>query len=285
MALFAEVWSFRGLGGNTWNEVHYSTAASLEAAAAFTPSFIKRRTDLLHPVNVWTKVRITQVTDPAVHTLANINAQGTWPGDEAPANPAEAAVVRLASSTRAGSRFLWLRGIPESGIFWSETTGQSQITPTFRGVITAFINRIGSGTGSYAIKVKKKGIGNGIVKTRILEVDGTPANGTSILTVKDAPLVVAGDYIEITKAEPKLFPGLRGPFKVLAAAGVTITIQYSVPQNEKIKSDKAYSAKLAYWEDATINPAISGFAFGGSRKTKNASIGSRGAKRAQRLRN
>jgi len=151
--------------------------------------------------------------------------------------------------------------------------------------LNAFIAGLGPDRAAYALKKKKVGVGNGIIKTRILQVDGEPANGTSIITTKDNPLLVAGDYVEITRAEPKLFPGLRGPFKVLSTAGNTVTIQYSVPQNELIKSDKGLLAKLAYWEDALIDPDISGFAYGGSRKTKNAATGSRGAKRAQRLRN
>lgn len=285
MALFQETWQFQGLGGAKWNEVYYSVQGSLESASQFSAAFIKKRTDCLHAAFTWTKVRITQVLDKSVHTLVNINAPGTVAGVEAPANPGEAAVINLASSIRSGNRKLWMRGLPENAINFSSTTGRSVLNPAFEGNLRTFINGICAPGYTYAIKRKKTGIANGIVKTRVLQVDGTAANGTSIITTKDAHLLVEGNYVEFTTMEPKLFPGLRGPFKVLGTNGLTFTVQYSVPQNELIKSDTGYSAKLSYWEDAVINPAISGFSYGGVRRTKNDGTGSRGARRAQRLRN
>lgn len=288
MALFQEVWTFNASSGAVWNEVHYSVASSLANAANFSPAFKKRRTDLMHDTCTWRKVRITQVGDPTVHTLVTINARGTWnpvAGPGQPANPAEAAVINLSSTAHGGTRRLWMRGLPEVAVQFNSVTGQSFLNADWAEKLTAFISGLANPAAGYALKKKKSGIANGIVKTRILQVDGTAANGTSKITVKDAPLVVAGDMIQISTAEPKLFPGLRGPFKALEVVDKVITIQYSVPQNELIKSDKAYAQKLAYFEDAVINAAVSGFNFGGSRKTKNASTGSRGSRSAQRLRN
>lgn len=288
MPLFQEIWSFAANSGARWNEVQYSTAASLAEAANFSPAFKKRRTDLLHDTCTWSKVRITQVTDPTIHTLVNINAQGTWgsgTGTGPPANPNEAAVINLSSTVRTGTRRLWMRGLPELAVQFNTITGRSYLFPEFAERLNSFISALGLATNGYAIKKKKVGIGNGIIKTRILSVDGTAANGTSVLTFKDNPLLITNDMVEITRAEPKLFPGFKGPFKVLAAAGVSVTVQYSTPQNESILSDKAMGAKLSFWEDAIINAAASGFNFGGSRKTKNDATGSRGARSAQRLRN
>jgi len=289
MPLYQEVWSFVANSGAKWNEVHYSIQSSLANASSFTPAFKLKRTNLMHQTCTWTTVRITSVLDPTIHTLVTINAQGTWgvaaPAAGRPANPAEAAVIRLASVTRAGARFLWMRGLPEDAIRFDQVTGRSSMDPFWAAELNDFLSTLASANYNYAIKKKKKGIANGILKTRILEVNGEAADGTSILTMKDNPLLVAGDMIEIVKAEPKLFPGLKGPFKVIAANGTAVTIQYSVPQNEKIKSNTGMGSKLAYWDDANINKDASGFAFGGSRKTKNGATGSRGARSAQKLRN
>jgi len=285
MPLFQEIWSFRANSGAKWNEVHYSVSGSLAAAAGFVPSFRKRRTDLLHPTCTWTKVRITQVGDPSVHTLVNINEAGTWGSDDAPANPGEAAVINLSSVTRSGTRRLWMRGLPESAVQYQNITGRSFVRPDWGAKLTAFIQGISNATNSYAIKKKKVGQANGIIKTRVLKVDGSAGDGTSILTVKDNPLLIATDYIEIVRAEPKTLPGLKGPFKVLAANATTVTIQYTTPENQIVDSHTAMGSKLKYWEDATIDAASSGFNFGGVRKTKNDSTGSRGARSAQRIRN
>lgn len=285
MPLFQEIWSFVGNSGAKWNEVQYCVASTLADAAVYSPAFRKRRTDLLHFTCTWTKVRVTQVSDPAVHTLVNINAHGTFPGSSNPANPGEAAVINLSSTVRSGTRRLWMRGLPEKAVQFEPVTGRSFLDPQWAGLLTTFISGIANVTNQYAIKKKKVGIGNGIVKSRILQVDGTAANGTSVIKFKDNPLLVANDYVEITRAEPKLLPGMKGPFKVLAAAGVDVTIQYSTPANALIKSDKAMGAKLSYWEDAVINASASGFNFGGVRKTKNDATGSRGARSAQRIRN
>jgi len=288
MPLYQEVWSFVANSGAKWNEVQYCVAGSLAEAAVYSAAFKLRRTNLMHPTCTWVKSRVTQVGDPTIHTLVNINAQGTWDptgGPLNPANPNEAAVINLSSTVRSGTRRLWMRGLPESAVSFNAVTGRSYVNPEWSEKLTLFISMLGSAPQQYAIKKKKTGIGNGIVKTRILQVDGTAANGTSVLMMKDNPLLVADNMIEITRAEPKLFPGLKGPFKVLAADGTSITIQYSTAQNELIKSDKAMGAKLSYWEDAVINPSASGFNFGGSRKTKNDATGSRGARSAQKLRN
>jgi len=285
MPLFQEIWQFRANSGAKWNEVHYCVAANLAAAAKYSDAFVKRRTDLMHETCTWAKVRCTQVGDPSVHTLVNINKNGTWPFESAPANPGEAAVISLSSTVRAGTRRLWMRGLPEEAVKFNNVTGRSYLDPKWQAVLTLWIQGIANVNNEYAIKKKKVGAGNGIIKTRILSVNGTAGNGTSILTLKDNPLIVADNYIEIVKADQKLLPGLKGPFKVLAAAGTSITIQYSTPGNAEIEPQTAMGSKLAYWEDATISAAASGFNFGGVRKTKNDATGSRGARSAQRIRN
>lgn len=285
MPLFQEVWSFIGASSAKWNEVYYSISADLDGASNFTQHFKNSRLDLLHTSCTWQKVRITQVTDPTIHTLVNINLAGHDGPGEAPANPGEACVVNLASSVRSGSRRLWMRGLTENSVTFSPTTGQSIINPAFNTLLTAFIQRLASQFESYAIKKRKKGAGNGVIKTRVTRVDGTIGSGRARLFCEKDPMLAVGDMVQLSRFEPKLFPGLAGPFKVLAFEGFTVDVQYSVPQGENILSETGLAEKLIYYEDAVIDSSISGFQYGGVRKTKNVATGSRGARSAQRLRN
>jgi len=285
MPLFQEVWSFRGNSGAKWNEVHFCVQPDLAAAANFTPAFINSRLALLHVTCTWVKVRITQVTDPTIHTLVTINKAGHDGPADNPANPGEACVVNLASSVRAGSRKLWMRGLAESSVTFNAVTGQSEINPAFDALLKQFIQKLGPTQANYAVKKRKKGENFNIVKTRVTRVDGTIASGRARLFCVKDPKLAVGDMVQITRAEPKLFPGLTGPFKVLAFEGFNFDVQYTVPQEENILSETTLAEKLVYWEDAIINPAISGFLYGGVRRTKNDSTGSRGARSALKLRN
>jgi len=98
------------------------------------------------------------------------------------------------------------------------------------------------------------------------------------------PNVIAGQSIQISQTSAKTLPGLNGSWTVSAVGGNTVTIAYVTPGHAAIDTDSGKVKRLVYLETAVINPAASGFSYMGSHDTKNPVTGSRGAKRAVRVR-
>lgn len=278
--LFKEVWQFSSPGGGPWNEVYYESSGTLAEAASFNEAFRVSRLALLAEQCTWKKVRVSGVLDPSLHTLVNINRQGTREGSMA--NAAEAAVCTLASSVQPGSRKLWMRGLVENSVARSVTTGIGLASPSFLTDLSAFIERLAR--AGYVVLSKKKGIGNGIVKTRVTTVTPNVATGVSVLTTAAAHLLAPNDLVTLMSMDEKQFPGLNGTWKADVLTGTTFSIPYLPALGVEPAAKKGFAQKLAYWETATIDPKISGFSYLGSRQTKNPDTGSRGARRARRRR-
>lgn len=280
MPVFKEVWSFSSPGGYTWNEVYYSEDDDITQAANFPPSFINSRLMLLQKLATWKKVRISDVLNPRVTVIKVIKQKGLLIDD--PENGAEAAVFQLSSTTTPATRKLWLRGLAQGSLFRSPTTGEWEISPAFATNSKAFIGKLAS--NRYLVRSQTRDGQGGIVRVRVKTVDGTAANGITTITTDVASGVSTGDLVTFTQMDGKLFPGLKGIFKALSGAGLTFTIPYVVAGNQTLTATKGKAMKVTYRTGTTINAAASGFLYGTSRDTKNSDSGSRGAKRATRVR-
>lgn len=287
MPLYKTVFSFisSGTGGGRWSEVYYRAKATLAEAANFTPLTIDRRLAILNNVSTWTKVRVSQVGAPRITTTVTINRIGL-PGfsTSAPENTGESHVIVLASSARPATRRLWLRGLYTGNQFRNSLTGNWELGPLANARINSWVNQLGSANFSGAILARKPAGVDGIINRNIVQIDGTAADGTSIITLDGDALVLAGGQLAISGVSDRRLPGLAGSFTVLASATPNYTINYAVPTNAVIIPTRGTVRKLEYYEDALIDRDISGWAYGGVRQTKNDFTGSRGAFRKQNTR-
>jgi hypothetical protein len=285
--IFREVWSFQGTPAGTWSEVYYSEVGTLAIAANFAEDFYIRRLNMLHPVNTWTKIRVSDIANPRATALVNVNRKGlsTVGALEKPANGDEAAVIRLTSTVVPARRQLWLRGLAESDVARDSSTGVGIASPEFLAKLNAFIAGLALTSNNYVI-LSRKHVGEvGVIKGMITSVDGQTTPGRTIITTDVPTGVVAQSRVIIARTSKKDFPALNGIHTVTAVAGNTFTIPYRTPQDIKVMEiTGAYAFKLEYKTGASINAAASGFAYMGSRRSKNVFTGSRGARRAARLR-
>lgn len=290
MPIYKEVWNFRSNTGGTWSDVFYSEAAALADAANFGNAFINKRLALLHPLNTFTKIRVSEDQNPRVSTIVNINRKGTGnygidpdnpPG---PSNLGEAAVVTLASSAVAASRKWWLRGMPENGVSRLNETGEDYLAPKFAEALDSFLNTIARPNTTYIVHKISPAGQNQVVSVDVTRVDGSAANGFSILTCTAPPLVIQGNQIILSQFNPKDFPGLNGTFTVKAVNGNNVTIPYVTPESANLIPLTGKAKKRVVVPGAKLTRSLCGFSFLGTRQTKNPATGSRGAKRAVRIR-
>lgn len=286
MALFKQVWTFNGPSG-IWSDVWYRAATNFQEASTIGADLIAQRVSLLHPVNRFKKVRVSTIAGIRQSVVIPINVRGTGnptaaiPGANFPANEVESVTCNLGSAAFPSSRRWWLRGTPELAVF-RQPDGTPLVNPAFQMALNGFFLKLEQ--RNYVILARER-VGNAqVFINKLLSVDGTAANGLSVLTLDLNAGVDVGNMITIAQANPKDVPALNGNFKVLAVLGKTITVQYTTPGNRLIPTLTGYVKKLVYSETAVISAALCGFNSLGGRKTKNAVTGSRGARSAKRIR-
>lgn len=285
--LYKCVFTFQspGTGGGRWTEVYYRAKADLAAAATFTEEQLLARLYLMIGLNRLTKIRVSQVDNPRVTTLVNVNRQGgLFIPNVTPENSGESHVITLSSSVRPASRKLWLRGAYAEAMTRNASSGDWQITPAFQERINTWLAVLASDAFGGVIHARKKTLADGVQNIAINSVNGTAANGTSVVTTAAAVPVVAGGQVAVSGVNDRRLPGMNGSYRVISITGAAITISYTVPGDINVTPEKGFVKKLEYFEDARINAAISGWSYGGVRQTKNDFTGSRGAYRRVRTR-
>jgi hypothetical protein len=282
MAIFKEVWDFFN-ASDIWSEVYYTSQSSLDNAATFSKPFIDGRLRMLAATGGLSKIIVSDVANPRVTVPVDINRAGMNGVPAAGVADAEAAIVlQLRSTAKDAKRFLWLRGFTEGDVSRDPTSGVPALSPIMRVKVINWVQLLN--LNNYIIH-KLYRVGDTIPKyNRITTVDGTSANGLSVLTTQNAPGVVANDRIIISQMPGKDLPYLKGSFEVLAVSVSSVTVAYSTPGNVLVKPPAGKFRVEKYRTDTRIDGDWWRLANLGSRQTKNGETGSRGARSAKRLR-
>lgn len=284
MPIFKEIWSFSSSNSGTWSEVWYEEAGSIAIASSFSTGLLNARLRLASQLTVLDKIRVSQVDSPRVSVVKPVNLNGLV--DAALNNPLDdswAVIVTLSSSAVAATRKWWCRGCGNQ-FGRDAVSGRTVYSPEFAANMKSWISYT-KAANFVVLKITPIGQG-GVVKVRATSANGTANNGTTTITTQAAHGLLVDNLVAITQANKKELAGLNGRFRVLAVTDAThFTVQYRTPDNVDIPMATGYARKIAFMTGAVIDPAISGVSFVGSRKTKNVSTGSRGARSAQRIRN
>lgn len=282
MADFKCVFNFFSTGkkGGTWSEVWYRSAGSLQSAATFDPALILARMLLAHPLTQLSKIRVSQVGSPRVTTIVTMNAQGVFIGGTGPAPIDSAIVCNVSSSAVPATRRWWLRGWDASMATRNVANGNDVFAGVTTISLSAWFNALAN-FGFEVLPLVKPAVGV-YSPYSVTKVDGT-VPGKTVLTASGPIVTIPGvNQIIAARFSKKDLPGLQGPFTILSSVGGTITIPYSTPGNTVVVPSTGQFKMLSYVSGATIDPAISGPAFIGSRQTKSPFTGSRGARSANR---
>ena len=193
MPIFKEVWSFRS-GTSTWSDVWYAVSSNIANASNITQASLNYRLKLLSPLAKLVKIRVSNLANPRETVQISVNQAGTssFPA-LGPAPTTEAAVCTISSAATGSRRLWWCSGQQEESVFRNATTGEDEINALFAVHLSdwfAYLQR-----NSYIVLSRIRVGNQGVFNNRILSADGTGANGQTVLTMAQAPGVVANDTI------------------------------------------------------------------------------------------
>ena len=287
MAIFRVTWQYRGSAGSLWNEVYYTVASDAATAASPPSALVNARLALLSPLNTLVAIRSAQFQATRVTAVLTRNYSGTAPtstgaANEGPETVGSCAVYSLAGSS-GGARKIWLRGLSDVDIQHSVANGADDPPAGFISRLNTWVKALVN-AGYGLIKVSPQTPGP-LTNIKILKVDGSALNGTSILTLASAPGYPFPSRVIIGGSSPKDTPALNGRWSLNAApVGSEISINYQTPQGIVVIGGNAHVRQEVYSGVSPFDYNLSDFAYYGTRITKNAATRSRGARRAARIR-
>jgi hypothetical protein len=281
MADFRVVWEFATPTSATWSEVYYWSGTNVGAAAKLTPTLLAYRLALLDRQNRFMRSRASDVTNNRITAVQVINRVGTAFSLDGPDTPGNTVYVGL-SSGQGASRKLAMRGCPDSFILLSVFTGQATPPPELSIGLKSFLSKLAA--DEYGIRKLAPAGAFPANNVLIQSVDGTITPGQATITIQGVnPLVIGGRCV-IGGASKKDLPGLNGHWQVLNGTSSTIVIPYQTPNGIKVTGGAAKVRNESYSGVQPFDPKLCGFAYYGTRKTRNPFSRSRGAQRAARLR-
>jgi hypothetical protein len=282
MATFKTVWQFVENNGATFSEIWYKDGGSITTIVDPNSLSIQTRLNFLHPLNTLVRIRVSQlgVLRNTVNVLINRAGQGPFPQQPLPVG---AAMVCQVAGIGGGSRKWWMRGNSKTDYSRNSINGVDQPAQGFLQNLAAMFTAL-NGDGYGILRLTP--IANPAVQiSKITQADGKTTPGSTVLTLNQALPVIAGATVIISRVNPKELPRLNGRFTVLAVVGNTLTINYATPQNQIVPILQGFIKQAVFDATHLVDPTRSGFDHLGTRTSKNPLSGSRGAKRAARIRN
>jgi hypothetical protein len=281
MATFKTVWQFVESNGSTFSEIWYKDGTSISTIVDPASQSVQRRLGFLHPLNSLVRIRVSQVGTLRNTQNVLINKAGQAIGTLGPL-PAGAAIVSQVAGVGGGSRKWWMRGNAKDDYARDPVTGVDKPNAGFLQLLQSMFNALN--TDAYGI-LRLTPLANPAVQvSSITQADGKTTPGKTVLTLNQALPVVAGAQVIISRVNAKELPRLNGRFTVISVVGPTITINYATPSNTIVPILNGFIKAVAFDTTHLVDPARSGFDHMGTRTSKSPLSGSRGAKRAGRIR-
>lgn len=290
MPAFRIVWEFQESNGASFQEVYYRDANSPSEAAALGNALKIARLNLLHPLNTWQRIRVSQVGSNRITATVAVASIGTaffaFGATNQEPLPVGAAIILSLSGAAGGSRKLWLRGCPDTFYNRDATTGRDVVKAELQKALDDFFPQLKkAGYGILRLK-PATAPGQGVLSPlAITQIDGHTTPGQSVLTLAAAPGYPFPGRVIIGRTSQKDVPGLNGHWSLLKAPnGNQITIGYTTPANTVVITNQGYVRSEEYNPVSVFDDKNCGFDHMGTRTSKNPLSRSRGARRAARLR-
>jgi hypothetical protein len=284
MPTYRVIWEFNESNGSTFEEVFYIDATNAEQAAIVPTALQTARLALLHPLNLWVRVRVSN-TQQQRDTFTQVeNEAGTFKTLAGPL-AVGATVICTLSAQGGGTRKLWLRGCALSVYTRDPVTGRDAPQPFLSKPLVELFKQYAA--AKYGIRKLTPINSNPLSlysKNPIVSVNGTTADGTSVITFKNPLVYPNGSRVVIAGANKKELPSLNGHFSVLNIGASTVTIPYRTPNDATIATGGGYIRQETYGGTNIFNADACGFAYFGTHTSKSPLSNSRGARRASRIR-
>jgi hypothetical protein len=282
VADFRVVWVFTENNGASFNEVYYVSATDAKTAAKVPMPLIVARLNLLHNLNNFTVSRASLAGGNRVTGFKNINLAGTIGATGGPAPPGESVICNLVGSS-GGVRKLWLRGCPQRVIVRDGNSGRDNPSPGFLDLLGEFFTQLQA--AGYGLRQVQGQTPGPLTNLKILSVDGSRKDGTSDFKLSAAPGYPYPSRVIVGGASKKDLPAANGRWSLSnPPVGPLVTLPYQTPNGSIVTGGNSHMRQESYSAISVFSASDCGFAYFGTRTTKNPLTRSRGARRAARIR-
>jgi hypothetical protein len=279
--------NFRSVDGGAWSEDYWSNFASVATIGQVGAAAVNKRLAFLSPTCIWEDIRAADDTGLRVTKYQDVNKQGSFitltvPGPDQLAS--DVAIVLEISSAQPpiSTRRLWCRGLNDA-FFTINPQGVQTLQNGVLGLIVSWIkDRVGQGWG-----IKR------LAKTRLVPpavtpvttVDGSITLGHTLVTCLAPHNLANGDECIMYRQSKKDLPGLAGHWIVEAPiTQTTFYVPYTTPGNKGPIQAGGIVRKAVYDPVQLFDPNSVRLLHVYHHDTRDAFFGSRGNRRASRLR-
>jgi hypothetical protein len=293
VADFQHALIFQGPQGSSWSEIYYRGGGVIAAEPPiWMNGLVDARLSLLHSSVVLLRVVVHQLTSPKQTFQGFIGQVGTSKQTGKPSGPSDAAVIQLYGEM-GGRRKMWMRGIPADTISLNQNGIGVAVNGKFTANFSSYIGLLAS--YGFGIRWLNQLPADGSGKWRISVADGTAVPGQALLTLDralGATIPPPSTRVIIGGASKKDLPGMNGHYQVLqcnsagppVVAANQILIPYATPGNVKVLGGKASLRIESYQNISKFNVPLCKIVYPGEHTTKASFTSSRGASRANRIR-
>lgn len=275
--------NFRAKDGGTWEEEYWSNAASVSGIGVVGLASINKRLAFLDSNSILTTIRAADDTALRVTKFQDVekSGQSIILGG---LTPSDTAMVVEVSSGQApiSTRRIWIRGTNSS--MWAiDVNGVETFGGGIAGKIQAWIgDRASQGWGIKRLKKVRLVPPN---VTAVTVVDGSANPGHSVVTTIGNHGLAVGDTCIMYRQSTKDLPALRGFWVVEASpTPTTFIIPYRTPRDGGPIPAGGVVRKAEFDVVQTFDPTTVRLLHIYHHDTKDAFFGSRGNRRAARIR-
>jgi hypothetical protein len=267
-----------------WSEVWYTLNSSLEGAASGVTTALLRPFVNFRDLSVFlTKVRISDVANNRTSIVLVQNIQGNSP-NSGPDVTNTTALVSITEPTYGSGRKVWVRGLADLDVQRNPNSGVAQPSAALLSGINRYISNLVN--AAFMIRSNTK-IATPPVPPISKNYGATitsPPNAKQVQITATIPTVPQYGYVEIRRADPKIWPGLNGIYQVSSAPNAnSMVIDYNWPVGGGPIGFGGYWRPVIYNYGA-VQSVGAGLQLFTSRKTGKNTTGGRGARSAVRLR-
>lgn len=283
-AVYKQVWQFGDVNGATFSETHYITSENASAAANMDTELVTARLNMLDVLFTLQRIRSTNINGSRDTGNRQYGLKGLDHRLEADiaSYPASTAAVMTLTGATGGSRRWWIRGLNEDQIYRADDSGEAIMSKKFTGWLIKFVGLAAS---------------RGMGLRRLTPTPNTPENyrpivgiapdtsgQRTVLTLASSPGWPSPQEIIIYKVNQKDYAGLNGKFMAVTTVDRAVTINYKCPPLPASPVISGTARKAEYAGVSVYAANGVGLHHFGDHQTRSPLFGSRGAKRAARLR-
>ena len=288
MAVYRHIWQFLNGDGSTWQEIWYHQGSNLATELTSIPAtLVDARIQLLMSQHNLMRIRIADTGGNRSTGVVPYVLHGGIDNTVFRTAPPGASMVIQCSGSTGGQKHWWMRGGAGTD-YQNDSAGNPSVSPGWRTKFNTLIQQIVA--YQYGLRVRQTRTQQPYSNVPSI---ASASGGQAVLTLQNQRAdILAGSQIICGTFNKKDLPALNGIFTVRAVGTVagppvvtTLTIDYALPNGQSaVAINRGRIRPYVATSVSTMGLTSLQLVYMGTRITKGPRANSRGARRAQRIR-